>query len=354
MARRMLMAILLLMLTSLAYQGTVFSAPAPPTIKVMLNGTPVAFDVSPVNIDGRVMVPVRAIAEALGATVEWLPETRTVLIYRFSPTDVLALRIGSTNYWTLAAETPGSTDRAPAIVNGRTLVPVRLVSTFLGASVHWQGNTSTVHLSAEVFSGPRVRLQAHEAFASRFRGSQPQVADTPHGKTPILGLPEVSADSAARWAKSRGATAEFVSLAHIYWARAVEGGARPDVAYAQAAKETGFGRFGGVIDASFRNLCGLKASTSGDGTCETASAYHRFASWEEGIDAHLHHLDLYAGRVGTPYADTPDPRHFPYLKGTVLYVEDLGGKWAMNPNYGIEIVKNLLEPMKQFEKLPGK
>ena len=47
-------------------------------IKVSLNGNLLEFDVSPQIIDGRTMVPLRTIFEALGATVSWNPDTQTV------------------------------------------------------------------------------------------------------------------------------------------------------------------------------------------------------------------------------------------------------------------------------------
>ena len=41
------------------------------SIKVLLNGEYVNFDVEPQLVNGRTMVPFRAIFEAMGATVEW-------------------------------------------------------------------------------------------------------------------------------------------------------------------------------------------------------------------------------------------------------------------------------------------
>ena len=49
-------------------------------ITVTINGVPVQFDVPPQTVDGRVMVPVRTIAEALGKRVLWNPQTNTVEI----------------------------------------------------------------------------------------------------------------------------------------------------------------------------------------------------------------------------------------------------------------------------------
>jgi hypothetical protein len=92
-----------------------------------------------------------------------------------------------------------------------------------------------------------------------------------------------------------------------------------------------------MLDESFHNPCGMKEN-SAISDCEKSS-YKTFRSWEEGIQAHVDHLALYAGAAGYPKASTPDPRHFPYLRGTVTTVEALGGKWAPNPSYGAEIVQ---------------
>jgi N-acetylmuramoyl-L-alanine amidase len=158
----------------------------------------------------------------------------------------------------------------------------------------------------------------------------------------IVAEPSATTSAASTWAKRKGATDEFVGLAALYWQLAsMHGGVDPAVAYAQAAKETGRGRFGGVIDASFHNPCGLKRREGGDNSDPKAHA--RFRSWRIGITAHLDHLALYAGSPGYPRPTTPDPRHFPQLRGQAITVEALGGKWAPSPTYGKEIVKAVRE-----------
>ena len=46
-------------------------------IQVKLDGKTLSFDVPPQIINDRTMVPLRAIFEALGATVDWNQETKT-------------------------------------------------------------------------------------------------------------------------------------------------------------------------------------------------------------------------------------------------------------------------------------
>src|SRR5581483_446773 len=163
-------------------------------------------------------------------------------------------------------------------------------------------------------------------------------------RTPILGTPDVAPQKAAAWAQLNGATARFVSLAPLYWEVAEARGVRPEVAYAQAAKETNFGRFTGVLDASFHNPCGLKRTRGGSN--RAPAAHMRFRSWRDGVTAQVDHLALYAGAPGYPRAGSPDPRAFARLDGTAPTVERLGGKWAPSRGYGTSLayfVRTLLE-----------
>src|SRR5437763_1304335 len=49
-------------------------------IRVTVNGDPVAFSgTGPMQLNGRVLVPVRGVLEKLGANVEWVPSTQSVI-----------------------------------------------------------------------------------------------------------------------------------------------------------------------------------------------------------------------------------------------------------------------------------
>ena len=152
------------------------------------------------------------------------------------------------------------------------------------------------------------------------------------------------------WARDKGATLQFLKLAPIFYKIGLEVGVNPVAAYAQAAKETGYGKFGGVLDESYHNTCGLKTTKGGDNS--DPNAHQRFLNWEQGIQAHIDHLALYAGAVGYPKSTSPDPRHFPYLLGKAKNVEDLGGNWAPSTTYGVEIVKLMREIEKTRIKKP--
>jgi len=50
-----------------------------------INEVPVILDAPTVIVNGRTLVPLRFIAEAAGATIEWVSDTRTVLITSPAP-----------------------------------------------------------------------------------------------------------------------------------------------------------------------------------------------------------------------------------------------------------------------------
>lgn len=72
-------------------------------IRVVINGRAITTEVPPVVQNGRTLVPFRAIFEALGAQVEWTERTNTVAGYR-GPNFVL-LQPGMTRAWITGRET---------------------------------------------------------------------------------------------------------------------------------------------------------------------------------------------------------------------------------------------------------
>lgn len=150
-----------------------------------------------------------------------------------------------------------------------------------------------------------------------------------------------------RWADSKGCADVFHEIIDAGWDQAGEVGIDAAVFVAQAAKETGFGRFGGVIDATFHNSCGLKTAVGGDN--DDPKAHMRFKDWERGTRAHCAHLALYAGAISTAQAKRlGDPRAFDSIHGVSATVQDLGGKWAPDTGYGRSIVRDLLRPLRRF------
>jgi hypothetical protein len=155
--------------------------------------------------------------------------------------------------------------------------------------------------------------------------------------TPILNGPTGTLAQMMLWAQNKKSKQFFIDIAPIFYKVATAEGVDPIVVYCQSAKETGYGNFGGTLDESFYNTCGMK-TTAGGGDSDT-TAHKRFASWEEGIQAQVDHLALYAGAYGYPKKITPDPRHFADIYGSAKTVESLSGRWAASADYGRDIVK---------------
>lgn len=158
--------------------------------------------------------------------------------------------------------------------------------------------------------------------------------------TAILGPTQIRETTAKDWALDRGGEPWFsMVLPDLYWDFAPSFGVRPDVAFVQACKETGFGKYGRAVTPAHHNYCGLKVRQPG---ADDAAASHAvFHTPEVGVIAHIEHLALYAGAMGFPRTDPVDPRHFASLYGTATNVKALSGKWAPSKTYGDEIEDGL-------------
>ena len=114
--------------------------PSDSAINVKLNGKYVVFDQPPVLEDGRTLVPLRAIFEALGATVEWDGATQTVTATKDGVT--IKLQIGSNIMY--IGEAQKTLDVSAKLISSRTLVPVRAISESFGCDVGWDGGNRVV------------------------------------------------------------------------------------------------------------------------------------------------------------------------------------------------------------------
>ncbi|MGF9911891.1 stalk domain-containing protein [Paenibacillus ehimensis] len=112
----------------------------PQNIQVLIGGQLQAYAQAPVNWNGSAFVPLRAIFESLGATVEWDSSTQTVTATREGKTIVLT--IGSNIAYVNGVPVTLS---APAqLIHGITMVPVRFVSEALGGVVEWNEASKSV------------------------------------------------------------------------------------------------------------------------------------------------------------------------------------------------------------------
>ena len=102
-------------------------------ISVFINNQALSFDVPPMIINDRTMVPMRAIFEALGADVSWDNDTQTAIGILHG--DVIKIKVGE-NY----IEKNGEKiyiDSPAIIIHSRTLVPVRAIAESFDCYVDW-------------------------------------------------------------------------------------------------------------------------------------------------------------------------------------------------------------------------
>ena len=155
----------------------------------------------------------------------------------------------------------------------------------------------------------------------------------------IMNSPTATKQQIKDWAENQNASDLYISLIPIAYDIAVKYEIDPTVMLSQFALETGFGKFGGVIDESYHNPCGLKTSVGGGNY--NKKAHMKFDSWQDGFEAQAQHLRLYAGYCHHYRADCPhdcpkiiDPRHFKEISGKAIYVSDLSKSWATDVAYG--------------------
>lgn len=111
-------------------------------VRVELNDKFMEFDVLPTIINGRTMLPVRAILEAFGLEVGWNQSTKTVT-GKNDRVDI-SLQIDNT-----VAHVNGKEiilDQPAIIKEGRTLVPVRFIAESTGAVVYWKNEERIVDI----------------------------------------------------------------------------------------------------------------------------------------------------------------------------------------------------------------
>ncbi|MBQ9134406.1 MAG: exo-alpha-sialidase [Clostridia bacterium] len=108
-----------------------------------VNGEKKTMDVAPIIRNSRTMLPVRYVAEALGATVVWDGDTSTATITTAGTS--LKITVGASE--AVVNGQAVQLDSPAFIENSRTYMPVRFVAETLGATVAWDGTTSTATIT---------------------------------------------------------------------------------------------------------------------------------------------------------------------------------------------------------------
>lgn len=169
------------------------------------------------------------------------------------------------------------------------------------------------------------------------------------GKYPIMGKSEVDWEQLAGYFRSsrnkypsdilgKGGAPDIETFSRIYCEEAEAEGVRPEVAFVQTMKETGWLQYGGDAQIQQYNFAGL--GTTGGGVQGNS-----FRDVRTGVRAQIQHLKAYATEKSLNNTCV-DERYEFVDKGSAPYVEWLGQNenpkgagWATGRNYGYDIVK---------------
>lgn len=117
-------------------------------IRLVIDGKDVTSSALPVIENDRTLVPIRIIAEQLGAKVTWNEKDRTVLINKDSISILLRIDSHLIEYQN-NGKIYSLSDVPPKIINDRTFVPLRLVSNALGIGTEWAGANRVVYVDSK-------------------------------------------------------------------------------------------------------------------------------------------------------------------------------------------------------------
>lgn len=110
-------------------------------IKILVAGKEIKPETPAYIENGRTMVPLRFISEALGEKIDWKADTKTVIVGDNKASLVIGEKEINANGKKIAIDSPA------VIKDSRTFVPLRAISEILGAKVDWESSTRSVKIS---------------------------------------------------------------------------------------------------------------------------------------------------------------------------------------------------------------
>ena len=110
---------------------------------VYVNGEPVAFDTPPLLINDRTMIPIRAVFEKMGCTVEWIEENNTAIITRGD----IQIEIKQATNVVIKNGEYSYSDTAAINYRDRIHVPLRVIAQALGCHVSYDDATQNINIT---------------------------------------------------------------------------------------------------------------------------------------------------------------------------------------------------------------
>lgn len=149
--KRLLLLLIAISTTFVLFTNVAQAAKNEAVIKV--NGVTITPEIPPLAVSGRVMVPLQAISDALGAKLAWNNSERVAKVVKSG--HIVTFKVGSKT--ATIDKTQANLSVPPMLIEGTVLVPARFISEALGAGVTWNAATSTVSISlADVKEGSKA------------------------------------------------------------------------------------------------------------------------------------------------------------------------------------------------------
>lgn len=123
---------------------------APKPITINVNNKPISFDQEPILQEGRTLVPVRAISDALGAKTSWNAKAKKVTVEKAGI--ICTMHLGDKKY--VVNGESKIMDVAAQTIGGRILVPARVIAEIFGADVQWDAENRNITIALDTSPSP--------------------------------------------------------------------------------------------------------------------------------------------------------------------------------------------------------
>lgn len=230
-------------------------------------------------------------------------------------------------------------DVQPLIINDRTMVPIRVIAEGIGMQVEWDNQNRRVVINGNAIDAGSINENI--------------TVDVDPNVT-IMGSSLVSSEALKTVLRNNNPDVPE-NIVDLYLQIGRQYGIRGDIAFCQAAKETGWWKFGGLVKPYQNNYCGLSATgapATGEEDLRGADSSRVmfeqgvhgaiFDSPATGVEAHIQHLYAYVTVKSLPSGKILlDPRFKLVTRGIASTWSDLDGRWAVPGNgYGQSIINN--------------
>jgi len=159
-----ILSLVLAMVLALGVMGVNVIAQTPDRVEITfrvgdsilnINGNPVEVETPFIAGEGVTLVPLRVITEAFGADVEWVAETREVVL-NYQNVEIV-LQIDNINVYVNGQRQ--TLLHQPVISNDVTMVPLRFITENFGADVGWNAETQAITVIKEAIAGSIVDIE---------------------------------------------------------------------------------------------------------------------------------------------------------------------------------------------------